>query len=40
MTFYAQLDSLNDDIVLGDVGMVYLFVCFDCLEVRALLQTS
>jgi hypothetical protein len=40
MTFYAQLDSLNDDIVLGDVGMVYLFICFDCLEVEALLQTS
>jgi Domain of unknown function (DUF1963) len=40
LTFYAQLDSLNDEFVLGDVGMIYVFVCFDCLEVRALLQTS
>jgi hypothetical protein len=40
MTFYAQLDSLNDEIVLGDLGMIYVFVCFDCLEVKALLQTS
>jgi hypothetical protein len=40
MTFYAQLDSLNDEIVLGDLGMIYVFVCFDCLEVKALLQSS
>ena len=40
MTFYAQLDSLNDDITLGDVGMIYVFVCFGCLEVVAKLQTS
>jgi hypothetical protein len=39
MTFYAQLDSLNDEISLGDVGMIYVFACFDCLEVRAILQT-
>ena len=40
MTFYGQLDSLNDDVVLGDLGMIYVFVCFDCLEAKALLQTS
>jgi hypothetical protein len=40
MTFYAQIDSLNDDVTLGDVGMIYVFVCFDCLEVKATLQTS
>ena len=40
MTFYAQLDSLNDEIVLGDLGMIYVFVCFDCLEVSARLQTA
>lgn len=40
MTFYGQLDSLNDEIVLGDLGMIYVFVCFDCLEVTAVLQTS
>jgi hypothetical protein len=40
MTFYGQLDSLNDAIALGDAGMIYVFACFDCLEVQAILQTS
>jgi hypothetical protein len=39
MTFYAHLDSLNDDIALGDAGMIYVFVCFDCLEAQAIVQT-
>jgi hypothetical protein len=30
MTFYAQLDSLNDEIVLADAGLLYVFVCFAC----------
>ena len=30
MTFYAQLDSLNDDLVLADAGLLYVFVCFTC----------
>lgn len=40
MSFYAQLDSINDDIILADCGMIYVFVCFDCLETTALLQSG
>ena len=38
MTFYGQLDSINDDFVIGDAGIVYLFVCFDCVKTKAILQ--
>jgi hypothetical protein len=38
MTFYAQIDSLNDDVIIGDVGMVYVFLCFDCLVSFSLIQ--
>ena len=40
MTFYAQLDSLGDDVVLADCGMIYVFVCMDCFEVIAFTQSS
>lgn len=39
MTFYAQLDSLNDEYCIGDVGMIYVFVCFDCLETTSIIQS-
>jgi hypothetical protein len=39
MNFYAQLDSINDEFVLGDVGMVYVFVCFPCQEATAIVQS-
>ena len=39
MTFYAQLDSLNDDIILADCGMIYVFVCFECFETTSVLQS-
>ncbi len=39
MTFYAQLDSLDDDIMLADCGMIYVFVCFDCNETVSILQS-
>jgi hypothetical protein len=39
MTFYAQLDSVNDDIILADCGMIYVFVCFDCYEAVATVQS-
>jgi hypothetical protein len=38
MTFYGQLDSLNDEFVIGDVGMVYVFICFDCLTTKSIVQ--
>jgi len=35
MTFYGQLDSIGDDFVLADAGVVAVFVCFDCFEAAA-----
>jgi hypothetical protein len=40
MTFYAQLDSINDDLCIADCGMIYVFVCFDCLTVKTVIQSS
>jgi hypothetical protein len=39
MSFYAQIDSLGDAHVLGDCGMIYVFVCWDCLETKSVLQS-
>jgi hypothetical protein len=39
MNFYGQLDSINDEFVLGDVGMVFVFVCFYCLDAKAITQS-
>ena len=38
MSFYGQLDSINDEFCLADCGMVYVFVCFGCLETKSVLQ--
>jgi hypothetical protein len=35
LTFYGQLDSVNDDVILADAGLVLVFVCFDCFEAAA-----
>ena len=40
MTFYGQLDSINDDHCLADVGVVAVFVCFDCFAAQALVCSS
>lgn len=32
MVFYAQLDSLNDEYCIADCGLLYVFVCFECVE--------
>lgn len=40
MTFYAQLDSIGDDICIADCGMVYVFVCFDCYETKSVIQSA
>jgi len=39
MTFYAQLDSINDEYSIADCGMVYVFVCFDCNTVSSFIQS-
>ena len=40
MTFYGQLDSINDEFVIADCGMIYIFVCLKCNEVKSLIQSS
>ncbi|MBV6635331.1 MAG: hypothetical protein KI788_05450 [Mameliella sp.] len=40
MTFYAQIDSVGDDISLADVGMAYLFVCFGCFMTKSFIQSG
>jgi hypothetical protein len=39
MTFYGQLDSIGDEIVLADAGVVYVFVCFRDFRAAALVQS-
>lgn len=40
MVFYAQIDSINDDYVIADCGMVYIFLCFECIEIISFIQSS
>jgi hypothetical protein len=40
MTFYGQLDSINDDICLADAGLVHVFVCFGCFEAVARIEST
>jgi len=40
MTFYAQLDSINDEYCIADCGMIYVFACLDCNETAAILQSN
>jgi hypothetical protein len=40
MTFYGQLDSINDEFSLADIGLVYVFVCFDDFTTASVLQSG
>lgn len=40
MTFYGQLDSINDDICIADLGMIQVFLCFDCFETKSIVQSG
>lgn len=40
MSFYGQLDSIGDDFALADVGVVQVFVCFDCFEAAARVAST
>ena len=40
MTFYGQLDSVGDDLVLADAGLIHVFVGFDCFEATAKIATG
>ncbi|WP_039916753.1 YwqG family protein [Cellvibrio mixtus] len=40
MTFYAQLDSINDEYCIADCGMIYVFMCFECNNVKSIIQSN
>jgi hypothetical protein len=40
MNFYGQLDSISDEFAIGDVGMIYVFLCFGCFETQSITQFS
>jgi hypothetical protein len=40
MTFYAQLDSVGDNITIADCGMIYVFICFGCFGTTSLIQSA
>src|SRR5687768_14039727 len=40
MTFYGQLDSVGDGICIPDVGIVYVFICFDCFSSASVVQSG
>lgn len=41
MTFYAQLDALpSGGFDLADAGLIFVYVCFDCFEVAATLDSA
>ncbi len=35
MTFYGQLDSLNEEICIADCGVIAVFICFDCYTTKS-----
>jgi hypothetical protein len=39
MTFYAQLDSINDQVVIADCGLIYVYLCFGCYVSIAHVQS-
>jgi hypothetical protein len=39
ITFYGQLDSINDDFCLADCGIIYVFVCFDCYKTASFIHS-
>jgi hypothetical protein len=40
MSFYGQLDSINDEYDLADCGVISVFVCFDCYETKSVLWSA
>lgn len=40
MTFYGQLDSLSEEICLADAGVVTIWICFDCFQATARIESG
>lgn len=39
MTFWAQVDSINDEFCIADCGMIYVFYCIECVEAKTVIQS-
>jgi len=40
MIFYGQLDSINDEYCIADAGLICVFACIGCVEVRSLIVST
>jgi len=40
MTFLCQVDSVGDDLVFADVGILYVYICFGCFEAKAFIESG
>ena len=40
MSFYGQLDSVNDEYSIADAGMIYVFLCLDCYKSVSIVQSG
>ncbi len=40
MSFYGQLDSINDEVCIADCGLIYVFLCFGCYESQSFVQSA
>lgn len=40
MSFYGQLDSIGEGYELADVGVVAVFICFDCGTSQSIIRSS
>lgn len=40
MTFYGQLDSINDEFCIADAGVLQVFICLECNEAVARIASA
>ena len=40
MSFYGQLDSVDDENIIADCGLISVFVCFDCYRTQSVIVSS
>jgi hypothetical protein len=40
MSFYGQFGSVNDEFCIADAGRICVFLCFECNEVSATIEST
>lgn len=40
MSFYGQLDSIDDENIIADCGLISVFVCFNCCRTQSVIVSS